>query len=283
MITNIRKLFLLTALVLFGGFAFSMTINYLKTPQPTISQVLNVKENMIYSVHYGFLTLGTVILEPIRDTTYHGSKAYYARTIIKSNPSIPFVGRKERHYHSIFAKNDTTAYGLSFWTDSIHDNEYNDSRYEYDYDNGFVYISEFGVPTDTLALDGHGDSGPSLHYITRLYAGMDANRIYPIYISNEKGMVDMNYTSKIDRISSEAFGGTVEAYYSNGNAALKGPFGFSGAYKAWHSTNPCRTPLEAHVRVWVGNVKVKLQSYERLNQNIKSIGTSKVSEVTARC
>lgn len=260
-----RKGLLFFSIVLFSGVIFAASNMINSTPQPTIDQVLNVKENMIYSVHYGFLTLGTVILEPIRDTTYHDRPAFYARTIIRSNPSIPFVGRKERHYHSIFAKNDTTAYGLSFWTDSIHDNEYNDSRYEYDYANHMVYISEFGIPTDTLALDGPGDSGPSLHYITRLYAGMNVKRNYPIYISNEKGNVAMNYTSRVERISNEAFGGTVDAYYSDGNAAVKGPFGFSGVYKAWHSTNACRTPLEAHVRVWVGNVRVKLQSYERFN------------------
>jgi hypothetical protein len=265
MLSFLRKGLLIIGLILISGLVFAVSKTFFASPQPTISQVLNVKENLIYSVHYGFLTLGTVILEPIRDTTYNGKKVFYARTIIRSNPSIPFVGRKERHYHSIFAKNDTTAYGLSFWTDSIHDNEYNDSRYEYDYKNSMVYISEFGVPTDTLKLDGLGDSGPSLHYITRLYAGMDVRRNYPIYISNEKGNVDMNYTSRVDRISSEAFGGTVNAFYSDGNAALKGPFGFSGVYKAWHSTNECRTPLEAHVRVWVGNVRVKLQNYERLN------------------
>src|SRR5690606_23749173 len=157
---------------------------------------------------------------------------YYSRTIIKSNPSIPFVGRKERHFHSIFTHNDTTAYGLNFWTDSIHDNEYLDTRYIFDYDKNMVYIYDFEVLTDSLKLDGPADSGPTLHLITRLYAGLDANKIYPIYISNERGDVDMQYTSKIDKIDSEAFGGKVDAYYSYGNANVKGPFGFSGAYKA---------------------------------------------------
>jgi hypothetical protein len=229
--------------------------------QPTMPSLVKAKEQLIYSVHYGFLTLGEVILEEVRDTLYQGKKAHYSRTIIRSNPSIPFVGRKERHFHSIFAHNDTIAYGLNFWTDSVHDNEYFDSRYIFDYEKGKVFIFEFEEPTDTLALDGPADSGPTLHLITRLYAGMNAKRTYPIYISNEKGDVEMTYTSRIDQISTEAFSGPVSAYYSFGNANLKGPFGFSGAYKAWHMTNDSRIPLEAHVRVWVGNVKVKLKSY----------------------
>lgn len=259
----LRTGIIFVGIILVAGFVYVLTAGRQHGPPPDISQVLNARENMVYSVHYGFLTLGTVILEPVRDTTYNGKPAFYSRTIIRSNPSIPFVGRKERHYHSIFAKNDTTAYGLNFWTDSIHDNEYNDSRYVYNYDEGHVIVYEFEVPTDTLALDGPGDSGPSLHHITRLYAGMDARRQYPIYISNERGDVEMTYTSRVEKVNNAAFGGNVDAFYSEGNANVKGPFGFSGAYKAWHSTNPCRTPLEAHVRVWVGKVKVKLQSYER--------------------
>lgn len=231
--------------------------------QPNMRYLLNSQERMIYSVHYGFLNLGEVILEQVRDTLYNGKPAFYSLTVIRSNPSIPFVGRKERHFHSIFTHNDTIAYGLNFWTDSIHDNEYLDSRYIFDYDAGKVFIYEFEVPTDTLDLDGPADSGPTLHLITRLYAGMNAKKNYPIYISNEKGNVEMQYTSRIDRIASEAFGGTVDAYYSHGNANVKGPFGFSGAYKAWHKTDSSRIPLEAHVRVWVGNVRVKLKSHQK--------------------
>lgn len=230
--------------------------------QPTMPDLLDITERLTYSVHYGFLNLGTVILEEIRDTTYLNQPVYYSRTIIRSNPSIPFVGRKERHFHSFFTHNDTTAYGLNFWTDSIHDNEYLDTRYIFDYDKGFVFIYDFEELTDSLTLDGPADSGPTLHLITRLYAGLDERKNYPIYISNERGDVDMQYTSKVDRINSEAFGGNIDAYYSYGDANVKGPFGFSGAYKAWHKTDKSRIPVEAHVRVWVGNVRVKLQKYE---------------------
>lgn len=250
-----------TFLLLFGIGLLHSSAQRAPRNQPTMPSLVNADETLIYSVHYGFLTLGEVILEPVRDTVYLGKNAHYSRTVIRSNPSIPFVGKKERHFHSIFAYNDTIAYGLNFWTDSIHDNEYLDSRYIFDYDKGKVFIYEFEEPTDTLDLDGPADSGPTLHLITRLYAGMNANRTYPIYISNEKGDVEMTYTSKVDQIDSEAFDGKVSAYYSFGNANVKGPFGFSGAYKAWHMTNDSRIPIEAHVRVWVGNVKVKLKSY----------------------
>lgn len=230
--------------------------------QPTMPVLVGLTEKMTFSVHYGFLTLGHVIIESVRDTTFQNKPAHYFRTIIKSNASIPFVGNKERHYHSIFTFNDTTAYGLDFWTDSIHDNQFEDSRYTFYYDKGYVIAQEINLPTDTLALDGPADSGPLLFYITRTYAGLNQTVSFPIYITGERGMVVMDYTPKVDRLSIPAFPGTTEAYYSSGNAAVQGPFGFSGAYKAWHKTDASRIPLEAHVKVWVGNVKVRLLSYE---------------------
>jgi len=261
---NGRLLSLLLILLSLGGIKSSFATTDPASQQPSMRNLVAMKERMVYSVHYGFLTLGHVTIETVRDTLYKGKPAFYFRTIIKSNPSIPFVGNKERHFHSIFSYNDTTAYGLDFWTDSIHDNEFEDSRYTFYYDRGYVIAQEINLPTDTLALSGPADSGPLLFYITRLHAGLTRTVEYPIYITGERGNVVMDYTSRVDRLDIPAFGGMTEAYYSSGNAAVKGPFGFSGFYRAWHRTDRSRIPLEAHVKVWVGNVKVRLISYERI-------------------
>lgn len=240
-----------------AGFAY-------RSAQPSMDFLLEKSESLVYSVHYGFLNLGQVILEPVRDTVYLGEPAFYYKTIIRSNPSIPFVGRKERHYHSIFQYDDDIAWGLNFWTDNIDSDEYLDSRYVFDYDNHQVLVYEFEELVEILPLDQAADSGPVLYYITRLFAGTDQMVNYPIYISNEKGNVELNFTSRLERMNSPAFNNEpISVYYSSGDARLKGPFGFSGAFRAWHLNDETRLPIEAHVRVWVGNVKVRLQNYER--------------------
>ncbi|MCH8496067.1 MAG: DUF3108 domain-containing protein [Balneolales bacterium] len=232
------------------------------SPPPDMTTLLAKKEVLEFSVHYGFMTLGTVTINAVRDTTYNDEPAHTFTTVSKSNPSIPFMGRQERHYLSIFKTKDNALYGLNFWTDNVNKDEFNDSRYVYDYEAGFVYVFEFEEPTDTLALHGPADSGPLLFFLTRLYAGLDKQVDYPIYISNEEGNVQMDFTSTIERRNIPAFG-NVDTFYSSGNADVDGPFGFSGNYKAWHKADDLRVPLEAHVRVWVGNVRVRLQSFER--------------------
>jgi hypothetical protein len=232
-------------------------------PQPTVEKLLAAKEQLTFSVHYGFLTLGHVYIDAVYDTLYKGQQAHTFTTRIVSNPSIPFVGRKERHFHSIFHHKNGELYGLNFWTDNIDSDEYLDSRYIFDYDANAVYVFEFEEPVDTLYLDRAADSGPLLFFLTRLYAGLNQQVDYPIYISNERGDVQMDFTSRVDRINVPAFG-QVDAYFSSGNANVKGPFGFSGFYRAWHKKDDLRVPLEAHVRVWVGNVRVRLQNFDRI-------------------
>jgi hypothetical protein len=230
--------------------------------QPDMDYLLSQREVLEFSVHYGFLTLGWVTIDAVKDTIYNGEPAHTFRTIIRSNSSIPFVGKQERHFYSIFEVHGDSLFGRNFWTHDIAKGDLYDSRYVFDYEAGKVFIFENEEPLDTLALTRAADSGPLLFFLTRLYAGLNEQVDFPIYISEEEGNVLMDFTSRTERINVPAFG-SVDAFYSSGNASVDGPFGFSGFYRAWHKADDLRVPLEAHVRVWVGNVRVRLISFER--------------------
>ena len=249
---------ILALLVLFIGVSFSE----MHANQPDMDLLLSQREVLEFSVHYGFLTLGWVKIEAVNDTLYNGEQAYTFRTVIRSNSSIPFVGNKERHFHSVFQVQGDSVFARNFWTHDVGKGEFYDSRYVYDYEAGKVFIFENEEPLDTLSLNRAADSGPLLFFITRLHAGLNRQVEFPIYISEEEGSVLMDFTNRRERISVPAFG-SVDAYFSSGNASVDGPFGFSGFYRAWHKADYLRVPLEAHVRVWVGNVRVRLISFER--------------------
>lgn len=232
-------------------------------PPPTVTDILSVREEFTYAVHYGFFNLGTITLEILEDTNYRGEPAQYLFYKIKSNRGIPLVGYKERNYHTYMAHNDTTFYGLKFWTDSVHDNLYEETLYDYNYENQKLFTYEEGEAVDTLELLQPADSGPSFFYFARLHAGTDHKVNYPIYISHEKGNVELQNSSNIEMYSSEAFPGEdVEVFRTRGYADVDGPFGFSGHIDAIFMADDLRIPLEARVRVWVGNVRVRLIEYE---------------------
>ncbi|MEX2640348.1 MAG: hypothetical protein WD266_06660 [Balneolales bacterium] len=231
---------------------------------PDVDDIMGVREDFTYEVRYGFFNLGTITINIISDTTYSGQPVRYLFYKILSNRSIPFVGYKERHYHAYMAHNDTTFYELKFWTDSIHDEIYDETIYDYDYPGESVYTFEEGEAVDTLELTEPGGSGPAFFYFARLHAGSGREVDYPIYISHEKGKVELQNYDRIESYSSAAFpGDDVEAVRTRGYADLDGPFGFRGRIDAIFMADELRIPLEARVRVWIGNVVVRLVDYER--------------------
>jgi hypothetical protein len=228
----------------------------------TLPELMNMQEYFRFEVRYGFMRLGDIEVFIEKDTLFRGHEAKLAKAVIKSNPSIPLVGYKEIHYYSILAFNEREPYGLKFWTNNLHKGIDESTLYDYDYENGWVYTFEDGEPVDTLELSDPADSGPALFYFSRPFSGTGETVDYPIYVEHEKGTVTIKNHIKVDRMKSQAFDGEqLDVFYSEGQADLQGPFGFKGYYKAWHKTGHMRIPIEAHVSVWLGNVKVRLVEY----------------------
>lgn len=230
---------------------------------PTMDELLEWKEVFTYEVKFSFFKLGEVQIEIVRDTTYQGQKMWWLRTIIKSNPGIPFVGKEENHYNTFMVENDSLPYTKLYWTDNVDEDEFNDERYQFDYANKKIYYSQAGTPTDTLELTEPASSGQLIVYYSRLFAGTEKDYNLPVYLEREKGYIHGTNRSEIEERKYKAFDKPVKTYYSEGNADIDGPFGFRGEYKAWYIGDDLRVPAEAHAKVWLGNVKVRLIDYQK--------------------
>lgn len=230
---------------------------------PTAEEILEWREEFTYEVRYSFFRLGTVEVEVVGDTLYRGQKAWWLRTKITSNSSIPFVGHEENHYNSLVVLGDSLPYTLRYWRDNVDEDEYEDTVYEYDYDAGLVYIKEPEGVRDTLALEEPSSSGQLILLYARLFAGSDRTYTMPVYAEREKGYIVGGNSPETDRREYDAFDGPVDTYYSRGEADVQGPFGFRGRYEAWFRTDELRVPVEARMKVWLGNVKVRLTEYKK--------------------
>lgn len=230
---------------------------------PTMEELLKWKEVFTYEVKFSFFKLGQVRTEIVRDTTYQGKKMWWLRTIITSNSGIPFVGKEENHYNTFMVETDSLPYTQLYWRDDIDEEEFSSERYEFDYDNEKVYYSEEGEPVDTLKLTERSSSGQLVFYYSRLFAGTNKDYRLPVYLEQEKGYINGSNTSEIKERKYEAFEEPVDTYYSQGVADIDGPFGFRGEYKAWYIADDLRIPAEAHAKVWLGNVKVRLIDYKK--------------------
>ncbi len=241
----------------------SQELTYENEEPPSVTDLIDAREVFEYEVRYGFFTLGWVDVELLPDTTYAGEKAYHMRTRIRSNRRVPFVGTRIVNYENIFGYNDEHMFSHEFWRDDIHDDEYDRVRIKFDREKEQVHFFEYGEPTDTLDLVEPASGGDIIFYFSRLFAGTEKPYELPVYLENEMGMIKARNSGETEMRSYDAFDDDVEAYYSEGTTDIDGPFGFSGNFKAWFSTDDLRVPLEAHVRVIFGNVRVRLISYER--------------------
>jgi len=230
-----------------------------------LNRLVGLRERLTYEAYYGFMKLGEAVVEQYRDTTYKGQRRRVLKTLVTSNTKLLFVGYKEEHFNSIIAKNDTTVYDLYYWKDDVAGKKKKIEEYEYDYRNGRVIARKPKTKADTLRLKGPSISGPAVIYHTRLIAGTGKSTRIPIYINQKLHHIDMKDYRRTEKVENTTFGNTHEnAWYVDGDAAFDGPFGFSGKFKGWVMKDKYENvPLEGHVKVWIGSIRVKLIKYEK--------------------
>ena len=256
--------------VLFLPFSHALAqapLTFERNSPPTMQMLMDAREVFEYEVRYGFMTLGWVDVELLPDTTINGEKAYHMRTRIRSNNRILFVGTRIVNYENIFRFNEKWPYSYVFWRDDIHDEEYESAKIIFDRDQKLVHFYEKGEFMESLDLIEPASGGDTIFYYSRMFAGIRTPYELPAYIENDLGFVRAESSPRIEIRSYDAFDQPIKTYLSEGTADVDGPFGFRGSFKSWFSADDLRVPVEAHVRVIFGNVKVRLISYERHGTN----------------
>ncbi|MFU8812066.1 MAG: DUF3108 domain-containing protein [Balneolaceae bacterium] len=266
--TSFRKYLILVLLL--AGFTSQPVLaqqglTYDRNHPPSLQEILDARETFEYEVKFGFLTLGWIDVELLPDTLYQGRSMYHMRTRIRSNSRVPLVGHREVVYESFFTTRNDSMFGELFWRDDVHEEEFDRVRILFERQAGQVIFLERGEPTDTLALNEPASGGDIVFYYSRLFAGTDDRFQLPVYIENEEGFLEMSHGTRTGMQSYDAFKEPINTYFAEGRTDIDGPFGFSGRYRSWYSTDDLRVPVEAHVRTIFGNVRVRLIHYEREN------------------
>lgn len=233
--------------------------------QPDLDELYKYKETFKYEVKYGFFKLGWVEVSLQPDTMYEGRMHKHLQTIITSNPKVPFFGTEVDYYHSFFYENeDGVPVTTKYWKDNIDENIYDDIVYEFDRENGKVYYKEEDNTRDTLDLEEPATAGHIIFYFSRLFAGSDTPSDLLVYVTKKKGAIHFQNPSKTEKREYAAFDKPVEAVLTSGTTEnIAGPFGFSGDFRAWFMNDELRVPLEARVKVFLGNAMIKLIEYTK--------------------
>lgn len=254
-------LIMLLSIPAFGQHDFSSSAS----EPPTMEEMFSVKETFRYEVKYGFFKLGWINVRLLSDSLYQDQDRKHILTEIESNASIPFVGDELDRFHSLFYVNDE---GLpvesKYWKDNIDEEKYREIEYWFDRDLGKVFYKEEDDTRDTLDLEDPATSGHLIFYFSRLFAGSEEDFKLPVYVSKKKGYIYAENSLEKEERNYKPFDGSVMTYKLNGSTEnIEGPFGFSGDFRAWYLDDDLRVPLEARVKVFWGNVIVRLIEYTR--------------------
>jgi len=233
-------------------------------------KLLHSKEIFRYDVHYGPFLLGHVDISEIKDTVYRGEHSFYYKMIMHSNPKLWFVGNKEEHHFAVFQSYQKKSYGLLFWSDDIDSKIKEEVKIAPDYKQN-ITVTEFrdkyqNYRKKDIPLTPYALVGPDIFLFTRFFAGKDTLVNSPIYVDSLSETISLDYKSKQEKRFYPAFKDSIKATRMYGDAPFEGPFGFKGKFVSWFGSDEYRIPLEAHADVWIGAVKIKLVSYQRIEE-----------------
>jgi len=260
LITRKKVLFLLIFTSVFApGFAQEVEI-----PPPDFEELHNVRESFTYEVKYSVFKLGWVDVHILPDTLYKGRVHKHLQTVIRSNSKNPFIGTEIDHYHSFYYLNeDGLPVTSRYWKDNVDEGIYEEIIYEFDRDSGFVYYKEEDGSQDTLDLVEPATAGHIIFQYSRLFAGSGLDSRQIVYISKDHGAINFQNGTELENRKYKPFG-KISAVLTRGETEnLEGPFGFSGKFRAWFLDDELRVPLEARVRVFLGNAIVRLIDYKK--------------------
>ncbi|MEX2584852.1 MAG: DUF3108 domain-containing protein [Balneolaceae bacterium] len=274
-ILSISLFLLLTVLPLYG----QSNGEEQRIAPPDIHELMSVRERFVYNVRYSFFNLGEIEVELMPDTLWNGRPVQRMRTIMRSGSGVPFVRNRNVHYQNFFTYTPEAMYSHRFWRSDLHDDEPERSEIIFDREAGLVLFFERGEPRDTLELVEPASGGDVIFFYSRMFAGTEQAYRLPVFIDDELGMVSAVSSPETELRSYDAFSEPIETYESEGVADIDGPFGFTGRFRSWFATDERRIPVEAHVRVLFGNVRITLKSYEiideRSNDPISTTSTSR--------
>ncbi len=239
------------------------------------AHVFKIGEELVYNVRYGFISLGKITVTVTGSKETSNGTLYQATADIASYSGVPFVS-----LHHIYSSEMTPRF-YSMWFESLERNkdEWDVMRFNFDYDRMRVLVEE-GLQgneelTDTLEIDNYYQDGLSLFYFARGFIGTDENITIPTLVNKDVVTTDFVFNGARTSRKSKGVDYPVDVIELRGRANFSGIFGMTGAFRGWFSNDDAAIPIEAKLRVLIGNVTVELIEWNRPGWNPPGYASNK--------
>lgn len=225
-----------------------------------------VGEDLIYSVKWSFVYLGSLHLQVLGTDTVNGRQVYHCRIYIDSNPSLPFVNIHDMYDSYIDAEGFYSHIFISYEKKSDHVLY---TRYDFNYENYRVKIriekhrdQEVEIVLDSTAvIPRKVQDSLSLLFFARAMVKTSVKIDVPVFAFNKLEITRINFTGKRKKIKANDH--KIEGYYLDGKLKFVGIAGIKEGFKGWFSLDKQSVPLKAYMKAFIGNVRIELDQWEK--------------------
>lgn len=232
------------------------------------SKVLQVGEELNYTVNYGFIEIGKVTIKLTEKKTVGSNEIYTSTCIMRSNKGIPFVDLNS-NFESEMVYDGNDLYTIRFKATEIKDDGKIEIEYKFHYDSNYVYVLKNNL--GNIEIDKNipfnqnvkFQDGLSLFFKSRLNSFSSDNFMIPVFMNESETSVNYYFNSQKEEVFVPVFDEDLNSFRCNGIANFEGVFGLSGEFAGWFSDDEARVPLKSQMNVIIGSVTLELNSFKR--------------------
>jgi len=242
---------------------------------------LEVGEELVYNVYYGFIKLGEVKFNITgRDSIIRNR--YFSKAELRSFEGIPFmevnfIFESEFDYDSKMQYHNNCVYSVEFNSSEFKKDEMNkrsifNINYNFIYDSSLIFVKKLQNNNITeeskinIKKNVRYQDGLSIFYNARLQSLSTKNNFnIPVYINEKESSVKYSFNKNIEDVSIDLVNYDVAVIKIEGRADFTGVVGLTGEFAGWLSNDNQRIPIKALFNVAIGSVKLELASYKRKN------------------
>ena len=234
-------------------------------------RMLQVGEELEYSVHYSVFHIGTIHFKVTSKEERNGMSFFHACAIKDSNPSQSWLVDLHIRFYS---EMDQDAFTYDWLSEDSTNKIITYRKMHFDYEAHSMYY-EWGeklrtgeykkAGENTISIMNRCEDGLSLFYYAREHALENKQTKIPTFVDTNVVTTNINFGIEHGEQEIDAVKYPVDVMKLDGRADFVGVFGLTGGFEGLFSNDVAGIPITARMKVILGSVKVELKSWKRDN------------------
>ena len=229
-----------------------------------------VGEEFVYRVKWMHFRIATVKLQVLGQCEINGHEVYHTSFKIDSNPVLFFI-----NIHSSFESYiDKQCRPHLYVSSQKNDGVGYQSNYAFDYATDTIKATITNQEDTTkviekmVPLDGKVYDGVSLIFYLRSVVHQEGNEELFAFVNGEKKRLSIEKRGQGKKMRVKPVHEPFQTYEINGKAHFTSIAGVNGKFRAWFAIDDQVPPLAAHFKVFLGEVKMSLESWNNWNSTL---------------